>query len=136
MKIIINKSIMKNLLLIVLTFVTITSCSSDEEVADNSIIGTWKLISHSDVSTLPECMKKSTLVFNSNNTIGGTHYEADCDMNSISGSYSKTNDTEYKIEFTGTTDIANAIVSGNVLTVNHISQSSSQQIVRVLKYSK
>lgn len=136
MKTTINKSIMKNLLLIVLAITFFTSCSSSDEISDNSIIGTWKLINHSDVNTLPECMKKSTLVFNSNNTIGGTHYEADCDMNSISGSFSEINDSEYKIEFTGATDTATAQVSGNYLTVNHMSQSSSQQIVRVLKYTK
>ncbi|WP_299122314.1 lipocalin family protein [uncultured Tenacibaculum sp.] len=127
---------MKPLLLIVLAITVFTSCSSDDEIDTNSITGTWKLISHSDLISLPECMKKSTLIFNSNNTISGTHYEADCDMNSISGSFSEINDSEYKIEFTGATDKANAIVSGNTLTVNHISQSSSQQIIRVLKYSK
>ena len=127
---------MKKILILSLTLFTLLSCSSSDEISGNSIIGTWKLISHSDLTSLPECMKKSTLIFNSNTTISGTHYEADCDMNSISGSFSEINDSEYKIEFTGGTDKANAIISGNVLTVNHISQSSSQQIIRVLKYTK
>ncbi len=137
MKTIIKNSIMKNLLVLTVIITTLLSCSSsDDNISENSIIGTWKLISHSDVNTLPECMKKSTLIFNSNNTVGGSHYEADCDMNSISGSYSKTNDTEYKIEFTGTTDIATVQISKNILTVNNISQSGNQQIFRVLKYTK
>lgn len=127
---------MKKALILSLTIFTLLSCSSSDDIADNSIVGTWKLTSHSDVTSLPECMKKSTLIFNSNNTVGGTHYEADCDMNSISGNFSKTNDTEYKIEFIGTTDIATVQISKNILTVNNISQSGNQQIVRVLKYTK
>lgn len=89
---------MKKILILSLTIFALLSCSSSDNIADNSIVGTWKMISHSDLATLTDCMKKSTITFNSNNTFGGTTYEADCDKNVVSGSYTKSNDSEYDVE--------------------------------------
>ena len=88
---------MKKLLLLVLAITVFTSCSSDDVIDSDSIIGTWKLISHSDVTPLPDCMKNSVITFKSNGTLAGTVYEADCDKNTVSGSYTKDTDTLYII---------------------------------------
>ncbi|WBX72000.1 lipocalin-like domain-containing protein [Tenacibaculum retecalamus] len=95
---------MKNLLVLTVIITTLLSCSSsDDNISGNSIIGTWKMISHSDLSTFPECMKKTVIIFNSDNSLGGTSYE-DCTGNNdlgepFSGEYSKSDTNEYTLKF-------------------------------------
>lgn len=92
---------MKNILILSLTLFTLLSCSSDDETVDTTtILGTWKLISHSDLTTLPDCMINSAINFKSNNTLSGIVYEPNgnnCDQNNVTGSYSKETETLYKI---------------------------------------
>ncbi len=99
MKTIKNKSIMKNLLVLTIVMMGLFSCSSEDSVNSDSIIGQWKLTSHSDVEDLPDCMKNTIIIFNSNNTITGTVYEADCDKNTVSGNYAEVTESIYKITF-------------------------------------
>lgn len=90
---------MKNILILSLTLFTLLSCSSDDKINSNSIVGVWKLISHSDVDPLPDCMKNSVLTFNSNGSFAGKVYEGDCDENVVSGNFSEVTETIYKIAF-------------------------------------
>lgn len=99
---------------ILICLILFSSCS-DDNLSNNSIVGTWKMVSHSDLTTLTDCMKNSTITFNSNNSFGGTTYEADCDKNIVSGSYIEINDSEYKIEIPNyDAEITASINNGNL----------------------
>lgn len=101
MKTTINTSIMKNLLLIALTIVTITSCSSDDEMTDTTtFLGTWKLTSHSDFTQLPDCMKQTTITFAKHGILSGEIYEpngGNCDKNTLNATYEKETETLYTV---------------------------------------
>lgn len=114
---------MKKILILSLTIFTLLSCSSSDDIADNSIIGTWKLVSHSDIDVLDECFKKTVIIFNSDNTFGGTSYE-DCENDSdpgqpYSGKYFESDTNEYGLEFNNSSnnDISVAKLNGKDLII-------------------
>lgn len=114
---------MKKILILSLTIFTLLSCSSSDDIADNSIVGTWRLVSHSDIVTIKECFKKTVIIFNSNNTFGGTSYE-DCENDNdqgepFSGKYFKSDTNEYTLEFNNSSnnDVSVAKLNGKNLTI-------------------
>lgn len=91
---------MKKILILSLTVFTLLSCSSSDDITDNSIIGTWKLISHSDVNTLPDCMKQTTITFAKHGILSGEIYEpngGNCDKNTLNAIYEKETETLYTV---------------------------------------
>nr|BFF36937.1 hypothetical protein BACT7_17990 [Tenacibaculum mesophilum] len=100
MKTTINKLIMKNLLLLI-SVVTLISCSSNNEMTEaTTILGTWKLISHSDFTQVPDCMKQTNITFIEQGKLSGEIYEfnaGDCDKNNLVASYEKETEISYKI---------------------------------------
>lgn len=91
---------MKKILILSLTIFTLLSCSSSDDIAGNSIIGTWKLTSHSDFSTLPDCMKQTTITFEKHGILTGEIYEpngGNCDKNNLAANYEKETETLYTV---------------------------------------
>lgn len=92
---------MKKIFILSLTLFTLLSCSSDDETVDaTTILGTWKLISHSDLTTLPDCMKQSRITFIEHGNLSGEIYEPNgenCDKTNLVASYEKETETSYTI---------------------------------------
>ncbi|MFE8423193.1 lipocalin family protein [Tenacibaculum sp. ZH5_bin.1] len=126
---------MKNLLLIVLTFATITSCSSDDEITDTTtILGTWKLTSHSDLTNLPDCMKQTKITFIEHGNLSGEIYEPNgenCDKNNLVASYEKETETSYTI-IGSSTILAEVELESNKL----IWTEKSSTKTRILEFTK
>ena len=101
MKTTINKLTMKNFLVVLLTITVFISCSSDDETVDaTTILGTWKLISHSDTNPLPDCMKQTKITFIEHGNLSGEIYEPNgenCDKTNLVASYEKETETSYTI---------------------------------------
>ncbi|WP_253679832.1 lipocalin family protein [Tenacibaculum mesophilum] len=91
---------MKKLLLL-LVITVFTSCSSDNEDVDTTtILGTWKLISHSDTNPLPDCMKQTRITFIEHGNLSGEIYEPNgenCDKTNLVASYEKETETLYTV---------------------------------------
>ncbi|WP_159295520.1 lipocalin-like domain-containing protein [Tenacibaculum maritimum] len=91
---------MKKILILSLTLFSLLSCSSDDKIYENSIIGTWKLTSHSDLTTLPDCMKQTTITFAEHGILSGEIYEpngGNCDKNTLNATYEKETETLYTV---------------------------------------
>ncbi|WP_167444768.1 lipocalin family protein [Tenacibaculum discolor] len=92
---------MKNILLALLTITVFTSCSSHDEITDTTtVLGTWKLTSHSDFTNLPDCMKQTKITFIEHGNLSGEIYEpngGNCDKNNLVASYEKETETSYTI---------------------------------------
>uniref|UniRef100_A0AB33L3M1 Lipocalin-like domain-containing protein n=1 Tax=Tenacibaculum sp. Pbs-1 TaxID=3238748 RepID=A0AB33L3M1_9FLAO len=92
---------MKKIFILSLTLFTLLSCSSDDETVDaTTILGTWKLISHSDLTTLPDCMKQTKIIFIEHGNLSGEIYEPNgenCDKTNLVASYEKETETSYTI---------------------------------------
>ncbi|WP_417873668.1 lipocalin family protein [Xanthomarina gelatinilytica] len=92
---------MKRIFILSLTLFTLLSCSSDEETVDaTTILGTWKLISHSDTNPLPDCMKQTRIIFIEHGNLSGEIYEPNgenCDKTNLVASYEKETETSYTV---------------------------------------
>lgn len=92
---------MKKIFILSLTLFTLLSCSSDDETVDaTTILGTWKLISHSDTNPLPDCMKQSRITFIEHGNLSGEIYEPNgenCDKTNLVASYEKETETTYTV---------------------------------------
>nr|BFF38200.1 hypothetical protein BACY1_00050 [Tenacibaculum mesophilum] len=92
---------MKKIFILSLTLFTLLSCSSDDETVDaTTILGTWKLISHSDLTTLPDCMKQTKIIFIEHGNLSGEIYEPNgenCEKTDLVASYEKETETSYTI---------------------------------------
>lgn len=101
MKTTINKLNMKNFLGVLLTITVFISCSSDDETVDaTTILGTWKLTSHSDFNQMPDCMKQTKIIFIEHGNLSGEVYElngGNCDKNNLVASYEKETETTYTV---------------------------------------
>ncbi|WP_437822873.1 lipocalin family protein [Tenacibaculum mesophilum] len=92
---------MKRIFILSLTLFTLLSCSSDDETVDaTTILGTWKLISHSDTNPLPDCMKQTKITFIEHGNLSGEIYEPNgenCDKTNLVASYEKEKETTYTV---------------------------------------
>lgn len=92
---------MKKIFILSLTLFTLLSCSSDDETVDaTTILGTWKLISHSDTNPLPDCMKQTKITFIEHGNLSGEIYEPNgenCDKTNLVASYEKETETSYTV---------------------------------------
>ncbi|AZJ36436.1 hypothetical protein D6T69_13260 [Tenacibaculum singaporense] len=92
---------MKKIFILSLTLFTLLSCSPDDETVDTTtILGTWKLISHSDTNPLPDCMKQTRIIFIEHGNLSGEIYEPNgenCDKTNLVASYEKETETSYTV---------------------------------------
>ncbi|AZJ35248.1 hypothetical protein D6T69_06830 [Tenacibaculum singaporense] len=128
---------MKKTIILTLTIISLLSCSSSDENLTNSIVGNWKITSHSDLSTLNDCIEQSTLNFGSNSDFTINFYEKNgdnCDRQISTGNYSETGTNEYTLQSDsfGSNENVTVIVNGNNLTM----KSSNSTTTRTIGYQR
>lgn len=92
---------MKKLLMIFMSLVFLTACSSDDDSnsnGDDPIIGTWILVG-SSITNPQACTQESTITFNQDNSGSGTFYiaETECQPQNSSGNWQNLGNSRYSI---------------------------------------
>ncbi len=88
------------ILLFLMGLFTFTSCSSDDDdPSENSIVGTWTLVSVNPAFIHLDCPQPSTINLAGNGTADWALYtnENDCTLQDDSGTWEKTSDNSYTI---------------------------------------
>lgn len=97
---------MKKILILTITLFTLLSCSSNDDIILDQVIGKWKVksVTVNNVSILNACSSQSTIEFKSDNTVTTVAFNDD-NSNSNCTSSSKTGNWKFKNGTTYATSI-------------------------------
>ncbi|MDT0686171.1 lipocalin family protein [Autumnicola psychrophila] len=100
---------MKKIFLLFMSLAVLSSCSDDDEAngtSDDRILGTWFLVEVNGIENLPfeinECILRSNVTFNSNNTANSNYYTGttseNCSLDDEEGRWEKLEgDSKYQL---------------------------------------